>query len=178
MSLWAVLATGPSMSQEIADLVQNRCKAIVVSDSLKLAPWADALASNDGSWWRAHPEALSFAGRKFCAVKITGTERLAPEYPFNSSCNSGLFAMRVAAKLGASKLLLLGFDLKGSHFFGEHPKPLKNTTPERFRTFIRQFDSWNEKKIPVVNCTQGSALKRFPCVNLEDALNDNSIKSA
>lgn len=45
--------------------------------------------------------------------------------------NSGVFAIRVARYLGARKIILLGFDGHGSHYFGEHPSPLKNTTEAR-----------------------------------------------
>lgn len=168
MATWAVLATGPSMSQAVAYQVHGRCSVVAVSDAYRLAPWADTLASNDSAWWRAHPEALQFKGKKFCSVAFEGTERLKPAWPFHTSCNSGLFGMRVAAELGASRILLMGFDMHGSHFFGRHKKPLKNTTPERFQIFMRQFRQW--RGCEVINCTPGSALTQFPMMDLQEAL--------
>lgn len=168
MSTWAVLATGPSMSQELADFVRGKCRAVAVSDAYGLAPWADALVSNDAAWWKAHPEALAFAGRKFCAAHLPGTERIRAQAPFMYGVNSGLQGMRVAELLGATSILLLGFDLRGSHFFGPHPAPLRNTSPERFRVHIRQFDHW--RGCQVINCTPGSALTRFPFGDVHEVL--------
>lgn len=166
--IWAILATGQSMSQEIADYVRGKCSVIAVSDAYKLAPWADALVSADGSWWKVHADAQRFAGRKFGMAKIEGIEQLKPEKGFESGNNSGFTAMKVAQMLGATKIILLGFDMHGTHYFGKHPEPLRNTTESRFKGHIRQFDKWNGCE--VVNCTEGTALNKFPKANLKDVL--------
>lgn len=77
-------------------------------------------------------------------------------------------AMCVARKLGAKKLILLGFDMHGTHFFGKHPEPLKNATEKIFKTHIGQFNGFSG--CDVVNCTQGSALQRFRFSTLEEEL--------
>ena len=164
MTLFAVFATGESMNQSQADAVRGVCKVVAVSDAWQLAPWADALASTDQAWWQAHPQALGFAGRKFCSVDCEGMETFTPP----SSMNSGLFGMHIATHLGATRILLLGFDMRGNHFFGAHAAPLKNTPPQRFKTFLRQFETWNG--CDVINCTPGSALRRFPSMSLQEAL--------
>lgn len=166
--IFAILATGESMNQSVADYVRGKCKVIAVSDAYKLAPWADALVSNDSAWWRANPQALKFAGAKYCAAQLKGTIRILPEGGFESTSNSGLLAMRVAQKLGATKILLLGFDMKGSHFFGKHPDPLGNTTAKRFVQHIKQFGRWHGCE--VINCTPDSALRKFPFAAIEDIL--------
>lgn len=163
MTVWAVLATGPSMSQDVADFVRGRCRVAAVSDAYRLAPWADALVSNDVTWWRVHSAAVDasgFAGRRFGAARFTGVEIIPPTGAFTHGVNSGLQGMRVAEMLGAKLILLLGFDMRGAHFFGKHPAPLKNTTPERFRVHLAQFKKW--AGCPVINCTPGSALEHFP----------------
>lgn len=166
--IFAVLATGESMSQQVADQVRNRCKAVAVNDAYRLAPWADALVCNDRAWWNEYPDALQFAGRKFCGVTLKGTERLDPHPQFPAGTNSGLQGMRVAKMMGATRILLLGFDMHGSHYFGRHPEPLRNTTPAGFSRHIRQFALWTGAE--VINCTPGSALKQFPFSTLEEAL--------
>jgi hypothetical protein len=168
MTLFAVLGSGPSMSQHVADSVKGKCRVVAVSDSYRLAPWADALVSQDRSWWDVHREALNFAGRKFCGWERSGTELLKFDVRLGTGLNSGLQGMRVAAMLGATKILLLGFDMHGSHFFGPHPKALANTTAERFREHIRQFSKWYGPE--VVNCTPGSALTHFRMSTLEAEL--------
>jgi hypothetical protein len=138
MSTFAILASGPSMSLAVAEQVRGRCRAIAVSDSHRLAPWADALVAQDWAWWEVHKEAKFFAGRKFCGPSVRGgnpapVERLEPGGMIVSSTNSGLLACLVAAQVfGATRILLLGMDFHGSHFFGPHPKPLNNTSEARF----------------------------------------------
>lgn len=158
MSLFVVLATGQSLSQELVERVRH-VRAVAVSDAYLMAPWADALVSNDANWWRHHPDALGFSGRRFCGMRYAGTEKLAATPQFRSGTNSGLQGMRVAEMLGATKIALLGFDMHGTHFFGPHHGTMKNSQPRDFANQMRQFDSW--RGCEVVNCTQGSALKRF-----------------
>jgi hypothetical protein len=163
---FAVLATGPSITQEIADYAR-KFRAVAVSDAYRLAPWADAVVSHDPRWWAHHVDALRFEGRKFCASFHPGTETIPRNTRFAPDCNSGLDAMRVAHEVfGASRLLLIGFDMHGSHFFGSHPTGLQNTPSHRFASHIRQFQAWNG--CAVVNCTPGSALTQFPFIPIEE----------
>lgn len=155
------------MSQEVADTVQGQCRAIAVCDAYRLAPWADALVSQDAAWWRE--KAPVFAGRRFCGHQWPGTECLPPTAEFESGSNSGLQGMRVARDVfGATRILLLGFDMRGTHYFGRHKPPLPNTSEGRFQAHIRQFQKWRGPE--VINCTPGSALTQFPTANLADVL--------
>lgn len=159
--IFAVLATGPSMSQAVADSVRGRCRVVAVSDSYKLAPWADAMASTDARWWHHNPQALEFPGKRYGAFPsfrpVPGVERL----DVGSETNSGLLGMHVALKLGATTILLAGFDMRGSHFFGPHPEPLKNTTAIRFEAIKRQFDHFRPRGVRIINCTPNSALRCY-----------------
>lgn len=171
MTTWAVLATGPSMSQEVADSIRGRARCVAVSDAYRLAPWADALASTDYKWWAHHQDAQDFAGRKFTACPtqqgLLHLERI-PGMP--SASNSGLLGCRVAAFLGATRILLLGFDFKGSHFFGAHPEPLGNPTQDRFRIFRDQFKRYAPMGVDFFNCTPESGLDLYPHATIEEAL--------
>ncbi len=157
------------MSQSISDYVRDRCRAVAVCDAYRLAPWADALVCWDRTWWRVHPEALQFAGRKFCGGKIPGGEPLPVSDEFPAGVNSGFQGMRIARSLGARLIVLLGFDMHGSHYFGRHPSPLRNTTPARFAAHVAQFSSWRGG-CDVVNCTPGSALTQFRSGDLAEIL--------
>lgn len=157
------------MSQTIADYVRNKCGVIAVNDAYRLAPWGDALVANDRAWWTAHPDALQFAGQKYCGTKYPGTEKIFPGLYFGGGINSGLQGMRVAEdEFRATLILLCGFDMRGSHFFGQHPAPLRNTSDVRRLTHIRQFDKWDGCE--VVNCTPNSALKKFRFAELHEIL--------
>jgi hypothetical protein len=160
MTLAVVLATGPSMTQEIADTVRGRCDVVIaVNRSFRLYPDADALVSNDRSWWTANKDALGFAGRKFCAFRLPGTERLNASHECPGGTNSGMQAMRVARDyFAASRILLCGFDMQGETVGGR----------TNFKPFLKQFRKWTGPE--VINCTPGSALTRFPFMELDAAL--------
>lgn len=174
MTTVAVIATGQSLTLEQVEIVrqahaEGRCKAVAVSNAYELAPWADALVSHDKGWWEHHREASKFAGRKFCGFQVHGLEHLPTNSTFKSGSNSGLQAMRVAQyELNATLIALLGFDMHGTHYFGAHPHPLRNTTPQRFAHHIAQFDHW--KGCEVVNCSPGSALKKFRTGDIGEVL--------
>jgi hypothetical protein len=168
MSTWAVIATGPSLNQEDVDYLRGRCNTMVVSDAYKLAPWADVLISHDRAWWAHNPTALGFEGQKF-----TKHDSISTVDPFwvqeaPAGCNSGLLGMFLARELGATRIILLGFDMQGTHFFGKHPDGLKNTSAERFKQHIQQFSRFRGAE--VINCTQDSALTRYPFANLREVL--------
>lgn len=168
--MFAVLATGPSMSQEVADYVHGKCRAVVVNDAFRLAPWADALVCADRGWFERHRDALEFAGRKFSGTPVQHVEQLCHTQEFGAGTNSGMQGMRVARDVfGATRILLLGFDMGGSHYFGRHPEPLKNTTIDRFAVFLKQFERWRGG-CEVINCTSGSALTKFRFMELHEAL--------
>lgn len=172
MKTAVLLATGESMSQAVADQVRGRCIAIAINDSFRLAPWADALAAQDAAWWTQHPEAMQFAGRRFSANEIQGVERVVSPGQLATSSSSGVLGLEVAVLLGATRVLLCGFDMRGSHWFGEHLAPLKNTAPERFGIFKGRMRDWGRAHggVEVLNCTPGSALECFPRQTLEEAL--------
>lgn len=175
MRTFAILASGQSLTDEDVATVRAAGLSGVIAVSnvgLDKAPWADALCSHDSGWWNAHPEALTFKGRKFSKNGFKRTERYDTK-PL-SGINSGLFAMLIARDIfEADLLILLGFDMHGTHYFGPHramngDKPLKNTNPSRFSTHIKQFNRF--QGCEVINCTPDSALKIFPFMELRDAI--------
>jgi len=161
----AVLATGPSMSQAVADRARAECDAVVaVNKAMELAPWADALAANDHAWWRANPEAKTFAGRKFSANKIEGVEQVVSDLVTRQS-SSGVLGLHVAQLLGATEVELHGFENRGDHYFGKYPEPLRNTSPSRYSAFEDQLSalgaSMKKAGIRIINRTPDSALRCF-----------------
>jgi hypothetical protein len=169
VTTFAVLATGPSLTQEQVDAVRH-LRVVAVSDAYRLAPWAEALVSQDAKWWRFHrPE---FAGLKFCGA-WEPPEGVQPVKGLPTGCNSGVLGIRVARLLGATRILLLGFDGHGSHFFGLHPAPLKNTDEVRRLAHIEQHrqeaHTCQWAKVEVVNCSPGTVLP-YPVGELSAAL--------
>jgi len=80
--------------------------------------------------------------------------------------------MGIARAMGASRILLLGFDMHGTHYFGRHVSPLHNTSAGGFKRHIGQFQLWRGG-CDVVNCTPGSALTQFAFGRLEDFVSEN-----
>ena len=168
MTTFAVLATGPSMSQAIADSVRH-LRRIAVKDAYRLAPDADAVVATDRDWWRRELP-LKFAGRKFGVGPPKGVEPVPFGGPISSSTNSGLLALHVAIQVfSASRVELYGIDLssaRGAHYFGAHIGR-KATTAARFEVFKRQFAQYAVPKgVTVVNCSPDSELKAFPFAEL------------
>lgn len=170
MTTVVLLAPGPSMSAALAECVRGH-RVGVINNSFELAPWAEFLAANDSNWWRRHPQAKGFAGRRFSANRIAGVEQIkAPLLRSNS--NSGVLALECAKHLGAQRVLLLGFDMHGTHFFGPYTNGCGNTTEDRRAFHQKQYQSWAaaNRDIDVINCTDGSALRAFRQIPLEKCL--------
>lgn len=166
---WAILASGPSMSQEVADSVRS-FRVIAVSNTYQLAPWAEILVSNDKTWWTNNPEATKFAGQKFCGLTIEPPKDVTKFPGAMSGSNSALLALQVAVSKGAKRILLLGVNLSGNHYFGNHPSPLRNPTPNRFEIFKKQFAAYQPKGVEIFNCSPGSKLKAYPFAKVADFL--------
>lgn len=156
-----LLAPGPSMSQELADSFRGRCVG-AVGNCFQIAPWADFMVGQDLKWWRAYPEAKEFVGRKFSANAVEGVEQVKGAL---SHWNSGVLGLYTAVHMiGATRILLYGFDMRGSHYFGPYTNGLGNTPPHRRLVHMNQYRAFAMKytDIEVLNCTPGSALDCFP----------------
>ena len=100
---------------------------IVTNNTRELAPWADVLYAADCHWWRHYPDALEFAGVKVTAdertadqrvrlLRRTGTDGYDPELGnVRTGGNTGYQCIHLAMQAGAARILLFGFDMRGSH---------------------------------------------------------------
>lgn len=88
---------------------------------------------------------------------------------FNS--NGGAQAMQLAWQKGARRLVLIGFDGYGKHFFGDHGPGLRNDYP--FKQFRRAFEVMHRDckraGIEIVNTSLASTYK-LPKATLRCAL--------
>ena len=172
------------MSQAIAERVRaSSLPAIVINDTHRLAPWADALYACDGRWWAYHAqEALKFAGLKITHdqsvpqdavlwIPSSGRSGFDPDPSFTrTGNNSGYQALHIAIHAGAARVLLFGFDMHaraGKHWFGDHPAQLADSDADVFsRSFIPEFEKLApllpDLGVEVINCTPGSVLQCFP----------------
>lgn len=186
-STMAILAGGPSLTQEDIDACRGRARVLAVKDTIRLAPWADVLYACDARWWKHHADTITFAGPKFGLepfegrpdvgrLRHTGIEGLETEPDgVRTGRNSGYQAIQVAVHLGATHIVLLGFDMGPDahgrrHWFSAHPW---HSDPP-FHLFLPAFDTLvaplARLGVTVVNATRLTALRAFPRVSLEEAL--------
>lgn len=86
----------------------------------------------------------------------------------NQGLNSGYQAMNLAYHFGATRMLLLGFDMQRtngrSHWFGDHPGKLN--VPSPYDEFVKRFGplakDLDAQGVQVVNCSTSTALECFP----------------
>lgn len=181
----ACVGGGPSLTAADVAYVRGRVTAtIAINDAYRLAPWADVLYACDAKWWYWHKGAPGFAGLKYSidpvagarhrdvhVLKRTGDEGLELDAGgLRSGGNSGYQAIGLAVHLGAARVILLGYDMQGGHWFGAHPngsKPPFVLCLQRFETLIAPLAALG---VEVVNCSRESALTCFPRRSLEEAL--------
>lgn len=189
------LASGPSLTAEVCDQVGGRC-TIAVNSSAVLAPCASVLFFTDSSWYEQRRELVAnWAGLvmsmsktakrelpdKVKRVKGEGDPDTPPNFDrgpgaIQQGRSSGHTAVSLAIALGASRVVLLGYDMRfvegREHFHGEYKGPRDVAIYQR--DFIPGFAGWNEAArvagAEIVNATEGSALKEFPIVQLGEIL--------
>lgn len=192
---WVIAGSGPSLSPEVATQLRGH-DVIAVNDAYKLLPHARALYAADLDWWQVNSGATDFAGDKWSiwtvsnewqarrhAEKAWGVQMLTgvrgrrfSEDPSRVTygLHSGFQACGLALnKYAAKVLVLVGFDMRGTHFFGEHQRPLRQRP-----SFGKWIDVWQEAMqhlpdgVRVLNATPGSRLTCVPYVDLAEALRD------
>lgn len=174
-----VIASGPSAVATDFSLVRDRARVIAVSSSWRLVPWADVLYSSDSFWWGANAGCQDFTGRKFTSSDYAA-KRYNLDVFWTTGNNSGLRAIHLAKMLEARRILLIGFDMHvrdGLHWHEPHPKGMHNPTKNGTKLWCDEVAiaaSRHLADIKVINCTPGSALKCFPAMSLQEALNGHN----
>lgn len=184
------LGSGPSLTAEDVQACRGRARVIAIKDTIRLAPWADALYScggDAGKWWeRNGPSLADFTGLRYSldpaaapwaqVLKVTGFTELETEPTgLRTGKNSGYQAINLAVLLGAAKIILLGYDMRPDaqgrdHFFGQHwhgGRPPFAAFRELFDTLVEPL---RRLGIQIVNATRDTALTAFPQQSLEEAL--------
>lgn len=189
----AILASGPSMCQEDADYVRGKARVIVVNTTFRLALWSDKLYTNDHDWLAAHKAELdaTFQGQIVCGHSAWSGVDEVYHWPFDKNAkglwakpghiawgmNSGAAALSLAHQLGASKIILLGYDQQWRgdqpRWHGWHPEGLQNQKPG-FHRWAKWFHAaakdFRLLGIPVINCSRETSLTCFSRRPLREAL--------
>lgn len=188
----ACIAGGESLTQQQVDWCRGRARVIVVNDGYRIAPWADVLYFADGKWHAWHknkPEYRAFAGEK-CSLTcntsvksepavhrliVGGTDGLSTDARhINTGRNGGHQAINIAFLAGGNPILLLGYDGKGGHWFGDHPDktcPPFSIVKSAAKTIVPVLRAHG---VRIINCTPGSALDCFESATIESVLPDQA----
>lgn len=177
----AIFASGPSMSTaDATECHRLGLRSIAINNqAIDCAPWADVIYGSDLKWWRHYmPQVAALPGRKVSlqiGQAISGVDCLWPsshvfdERPsyLSTGGNSGYAALCLAAKLGATRIFLYGYDMgMRSGRMRRHEYPANLNSRPRFAHWIPRFNQLAPylkcRGVSVVNCTPGSALSCFP----------------
>lgn len=186
-----ILGGGPSLRGFDAGVLAGRGRVIAINNAYLLAPWADVLFYCDRSWWQAHrAEALRvFRGRYRVSIgtsedgtlllRSTGVEGLErrPD-SLKHGGNSGYLAIGLAYHFGASRIVLLGYDMHTNgtetHWHPGHPNWTPESQAKALAGYVPHFASLvtplKAAGVEILNATPGSALMCFPFAPLAEIL--------
>jgi len=184
MERYFILASGPSMTREDAEIAGSLGKVIAVNNTVDLYPQADILWASDIDWWDYNWTSWKpFQGRKITKKSdvqrrygLEGFDSL-NRCGLNDKCiymngNSGGAAISLAHLLGADEIILLGFDMSvknGLHWHGKHEKTM-NPNEGRIGNWVNCFNKIAKQTNKVVNCSRRTELESFPFDKLESYL--------
>lgn len=189
----AIIASGQSTKKAGVERLKGRVKVIAIKQNVDLCPWADAVYGCDGAWWKHRRGLPEFGG-----LKMTWDQRLSGPYPdlrlveVEKDCNellldepgkvgaggnSGFQALNLAVQFGARRILLVGFDLRGEHWYGRNNWPRANNPDEsnfeRWRAaFIAAAKTLDGLGVEVINASPTSSLTCFPKQSIETTLQE------
>ena len=188
-----IVASGPSAKTVPLHLAKTTCRFIAVNNSWQLAPWSDLLYGCDFNWWKSVDGCPEFAGLKasenerVCTMgwgilKVDANRGvdhicLNRDGRIGWGSNGGFQAFNLALHFKVSRILLVGFDATldhGAHWHGQHSAGLSNPNANAVDRWRRALDGAAtvvaDHGVDVVNCSMVSALRKYPKVPFEQAL--------
>lgn len=189
----AIVASGPTGKKCGVEITKDRLPVLAIKRSIELTPWAEVVYGCDYPWWRSVDGLPDFKGLKLAydkrACDLAGTtkidieiktDRLLFDEPgkVGSGGNSGFQALNIAVQAGASRVLLIAFDMHdrgGAHWFGRNSAVgQSNPISDNFRRWIAAYNvaakQLEERGVDVVNASPNSDLKCFRKQDIETTL--------
>lgn len=196
----AIVATGQSVKKANIDRLRGRLKIIAIKEAaIDICPWADVAYGCDAPWWIHRKGLPDFKGLKVCwekrvptqfpdvhliKIKQVGDHDKAPyvdsvltDQPgvIGGGKNSGFQAANLAVQFGTDRILLVGFDLSGEHYYGKNNwfkagNPDRSVFEKCIKTWNGNADTFRRLGVRVVNASIQSALNCFPKHSIEDTL--------
>lgn len=189
-----VIGGGPSVEGQrhlFHKLQERRC--IGVNNSYQHGSWVGVIFFGDAKWWIWHREAMV----KYPGLIVTNcpadifppkvVKRTLRQHNGWSvrqdtiawNANSGYSAINLAALFGASRIVLLGFDMSPDaatgkyHWHAEHPVSAKMADYHNFLGFTRHIKRGAEQQgVQIINTSLNSKITEFEKIALEDILKE------
>ncbi len=204
MTTIVCVASGPSLTAEDVAWCRDRARVLAINNNYAMAPWADWLYAGDYQWWRCHLrgshgratwKALldGFTGERWTLDRKASQEfglhwvedasdkgkpmRLCKDAGrVYNGANSGFAAINLAYHFGATRIVLLGYDMQKTgglgHWFGDHPPELSSAADfPAFRSFFPLLaEDLAEAGVEVINCSRATALDCFKRSTVQEVL--------
>lgn len=192
-----IIGGGPSLLKTLPDPnVLMHKNVISTNNAYKLTPWAHILHFADAIWWQWHKTDIPSVfkgkhittcapgntnGRQWAPLGITYIPRLkdrglAANRGALHGSNAGHQAINLAVHMGASTVVLIGFDMDDkateTHWHDEHRRTTnRHAYREIMLPGMNSLAKDAEKfGVSVINVNPHSAIKCFPFVPLKDYL--------
>ena len=181
-----IIGSGPSISKTPLNYLRGK-NVITCNNAYQLYPYSQYHAFRDFQWWEWHKQSLlkCYFGLLLTIAKqcedlpgiiyLKHRSKLAV-WPMESDTVAGIdtggLALWAAVHLGATRIVLHGFDMRvvaGRHHWHEdHPEPTNKEVYER--RFMPAYASFPEALkmagVEVLNATPESGLKVFPIIDV------------
>jgi hypothetical protein len=199
----AIIASGPSAKKADIGSLRGKMPVLAIKENVELAPWADVVYGCDAAWWKFRAGLPKYTG-----IKVTWDGASLPGYQINRVAldrsqdriypverrqyrmlfdtpgviggggNSGFQAVNLAAQFGATKLLLIGFDMhdrSGVHWYGRNGwngggNPDESCFGRWRRDFDRAAIDLEMRGVEVINVAPHTALTCFRRATIDQAL--------
>ena len=172
-----LLGGGPSLKDVDVSKLKGK-RVIAINNAYKLAPWADVCFFMDSGWFRQHRKGL----REFTGLKITLASAIKDKtikqmgrgaksglHPdnrmLNHGGNAGHCSINLAVHFGATRICLLGFDMKMDkkehNWHREHERNMDDTIYEDnyLQSMATLPKAIEDRSIQILNLTKRSELK-------------------
>ena len=206
----AIVACGPSADKHDFSVLRGCVKVLAIKEAyLKLVPFADVVYGCEAPWWQHVKGLPGFKGlklaysdarldeyrdiRRFKLRANTGRrahvqahlDEIILDEPgtIGAGGHSGFQALNIAAQFGATRVMLIGFDMHaggGVHFYGRNRwqranNPDNSVFPRWIASMERASETLGAAGVQVVNCSPVSAIQSFPKKSIADALHEWGI---
>jgi hypothetical protein len=179
---------GPSLTRDDAKYAMDRCSGTIgINDAYRLQLPIDIIYAADHKWWNNHYQPVMKAYPD--TIKITVMEMAAREYPelkflkcaqypgwsdqpnmLHGGGHSGYQAINLAMLAGASRILLLGYDFQGTHWFGKHPDNSRQDFPIWQEAARGTYNLAKNQGVEIINVSRETSLEEYPRRVLEEVL--------